>query len=201
VFLCEREPKLMQRASYANQARVHNDYHYPRSVLTAVRSRVNFPRFAEEFRSAIVSAFDSLYAVARRSSKVSADQFYRSMRRIGAPIRPAPARLGALFDRSYVEAAFLTQEYVFNTATLCEITRVHQAGVRIQLHTSVRGLGHDAVKLVVETEGPEGAGTRLADHVFCCGYAHLNAPAAGQRVTLGAAQARADRIGLGGGTG
>ena len=26
---------LMRRASYANQARVHNGYHYPRSVLTA----------------------------------------------------------------------------------------------------------------------------------------------------------------------
>ena len=27
---------LMQRASYANQARVHNGYHYPRSLLTAL---------------------------------------------------------------------------------------------------------------------------------------------------------------------
>jgi glycine/D-amino acid oxidase-like deaminating enzyme len=44
VLLFEREPGLMRRASYANQARVHNGYHYPRSVLTALRSREVHPR-------------------------------------------------------------------------------------------------------------------------------------------------------------
>mgnify|MGYP001291441700 CR=1 FL=1 len=43
VLLCEKEDSLMGRASYANQARVHNGYHYPRSVLTALRSRISFP--------------------------------------------------------------------------------------------------------------------------------------------------------------
>ena len=42
VVLCERESALMRRASYANQARVHNGYHYPRSLVTAERSRRNF---------------------------------------------------------------------------------------------------------------------------------------------------------------
>ena len=32
VLLCEKEADFMQRASYANQARVHNGYHYPRSI-------------------------------------------------------------------------------------------------------------------------------------------------------------------------
>ena len=58
VLLVEREAALMQRASYNNQARVHNGYHYPRSVLTALRSRVNAPRFAAEFGAAIVADFD-----------------------------------------------------------------------------------------------------------------------------------------------
>ena len=44
VILLEREPKLLSRASYTNQARVHNGYHYPRSFTTAFRSRVNLPR-------------------------------------------------------------------------------------------------------------------------------------------------------------
>jgi glycine/D-amino acid oxidase-like deaminating enzyme len=34
VLVLEAEPKLMSRASYANQARVHNGYHYPGSILT-----------------------------------------------------------------------------------------------------------------------------------------------------------------------
>lgn len=35
IMLIEREPALLKRASYNNQARVHNGYHYPRSFTTA----------------------------------------------------------------------------------------------------------------------------------------------------------------------
>lgn len=45
VCLVEQEKALMTRASYNNQARVHNGYHYPRSFVTAYRSRINLPRF------------------------------------------------------------------------------------------------------------------------------------------------------------
>ncbi|WP_406696638.1 FAD-dependent oxidoreductase [Singulisphaera sp. Ch08] len=38
VAVVERGSRLLGRASYHNQARVHNGYHYPRSVLTAFRS-------------------------------------------------------------------------------------------------------------------------------------------------------------------
>ena len=71
VLMCERGADLMRRASYANQARVHNGYHYPRSILTALRSRVNFPRFVEEFRPAVDSGLEKVYAIARRTSKVT----------------------------------------------------------------------------------------------------------------------------------
>ena len=33
ITLIEREAELLSRASYNNQARVHNGYHYPRSFL------------------------------------------------------------------------------------------------------------------------------------------------------------------------
>src|SRR5262245_39820454 len=68
TLLCERGPDLLLRASFANQARVHNGYHYPRSILTALRSRVNFPRFVSEFSECIDSSFEACYAVPRRYS-------------------------------------------------------------------------------------------------------------------------------------
>lgn len=37
VILLEREPELLLRTSYNNQARVHNGYHYPRSFTTSFR--------------------------------------------------------------------------------------------------------------------------------------------------------------------
>ena len=53
VLLLEREPTLLGRASLVNQARVHNGYHYPRSILTSVRSRQNYDRFREEYAESI----------------------------------------------------------------------------------------------------------------------------------------------------
>jgi hypothetical protein len=50
VIFSEKEEDFMQRASYVNQARVHNGYHYPRSILTALRLRISLPRFYKEFQ-------------------------------------------------------------------------------------------------------------------------------------------------------
>ena len=55
VMLVERESALMGRASYVNQARLHNGYHYPRSLTTAYRSRANLPRFTAEHPDCAVS--------------------------------------------------------------------------------------------------------------------------------------------------
>lgn len=179
VMLVEQGAQLMQRASYVNQARVHNGYHYPRSILTALRSRVNFPRFVEEFRPAIDSSFAKVYAVARRFSKVTADQFYGSMRRIGAPIRLAPKSIQSLFDPAYIEAAFLTEEHSFNAAVLRDIMteRVRRARVDVRLRTAARAVhSAPADTVCVEITSPDGDGTITADQVYCCGYAQLNVP-------------------------
>src|ERR1043165_8507740 len=103
VILLEREPKLLARASLANQARVHNGYHYPRSVLTSLRSRVNYDRFRADYPDAVYDRFDHYYAIARDGSKVTAAQFVQFCQRIGAPIQPAPDRIRKLFDSSRIE--------------------------------------------------------------------------------------------------
>jgi glycine/D-amino acid oxidase-like deaminating enzyme len=143
-------------------------------VLTATRSRANFPRFVEEFAPAIDSSFEKVYVIGRRFSKVTADQFETSMKRIGAPIRPAPKEIAALFDPAYVEAAFVVREYAFDASVLCEIMagRVRKAGVEVRLNTTVRAV-REGVR--VELDG----GEVRAKHVFCCGYSQLNSPGAG----------------------
>lgn len=177
VLLCERAADLMTRASYANQARVHNGYHYPRSVLTALRSRVNFPRFVAEFRPAVVADFGKLYAVARQGSKVTAEQFAESMRRIEAPIEPAEDGVQKLFDPALVEEVFRVREHAFDSAELKRLMaeRVRRAGVEVRLNTTV------------ERVWPQPGGSilvRLPDEdvtagmVVCCSYAQTNAVAA-----------------------
>ena len=71
VVVLEMEADVLQRASYANQARVHNGYHYPRSLLTALRCRVNFARFVHDYRECIVSDFEKYYAIGRLFSNVT----------------------------------------------------------------------------------------------------------------------------------
>ena len=66
ITLIEREPTLLARASYNNQARVHNGYHYPRSFTTAYRSRINLPKFVRDWPDAVKQDFTKLYAIARR---------------------------------------------------------------------------------------------------------------------------------------
>jgi len=182
VVLLERDTQLMRRASYSNQARVHNGYHYPRSVLTAVRSRVNFPRFVQEFHSAVDSSFEKVYAIARRFSKITAGQFYGSMKRIGAPIEPAAKSISSLFDSTYIEAAFLTKEYAFNSTILRQIIteRAIQAGVDIRLESNVKGVSSGSSSSVcLSLETPTGQKQLHAGQVFCCTYAQLNSPGHG----------------------
>ncbi|MFV3415609.1 FAD-dependent oxidoreductase [Pseudomonas sp. NY15436] len=120
VLLVEREAALMQRASYNNQARVHNGYHYPRSFTTAYRSRVNFPNFIRDWSSAVRQDFTKLYAIARRNSKVTARQFERFCRDIGADIRPVDAGLRKLFDARLIEDVFLVKECAFDSTKLAD---------------------------------------------------------------------------------
>ena len=103
ILILEKEPDLMQRASYVNQARVHNGYHYPRSILTALRSRVSFPQFVSEYRECIASDFDKYYAVGQIFSKVNANQFKIFCERIGAPIEIASQSIKTVLPQSEVD--------------------------------------------------------------------------------------------------
>ncbi len=120
IALIEREPQLLMRASYRNQARVHNGYHYPRSYLTAFRSRLNQPRFRRDFAFAIKSDFVMLYAVAAKRSKVTSKQFERVMHDVGASYEPANSSYRSLFDRTQVAAVYEVEEFAFNARRLRE---------------------------------------------------------------------------------
>ncbi|MGC2781465.1 MAG: FAD-dependent oxidoreductase, partial [Bradyrhizobium sp.] len=113
VVLIEREPGIMRRASAVNQARIHNGYHYPRALLTAARSRLNFDRFLGDYGHAILPGMEKVYAIAR-TSRVNASQFSRFCETIGAPCREARHSIARLFDAGMIEDAFETRELVFD---------------------------------------------------------------------------------------
>jgi L-2-hydroxyglutarate oxidase LhgO len=140
VILLEREPELLLRASYNNQARVHNGYHYPRSFTTAFRSRVNLPRFVRDWPQAVKQGFVKLYAIASRNSKVTAKQFERFCHELGANIKPAEAGLKRLFEPRLIEDVFLVEEYAFDSTRLAEWAIRELQGEGVEIHYSTRAL-------------------------------------------------------------
>jgi glycine/D-amino acid oxidase-like deaminating enzyme len=177
VVVLERESEPMQRASYINQARVHNGYHYPRSILTGIRSRVNFPRFVEDMTDCICDDFDAYYAVPRRFSNVTATQFRLFCERIEAPIGPAPKSIKRLFSPDLVEDVFRVTEFTFDSAKLKERMLRELSGAAVELRFETEGIAvrqSEAGGLTVETQSSEGDGLLAADQVFNCTYARTN---------------------------
>lgn len=142
VLLVEAGDTLLDRASRANQARIHTGFHYPRSALTAVKSMLLHRRFMQDFPEAVVSDFQMLYAIARRRSKVSSRRFFRMFSEIGAPIRPALASQAALFDPNMVEDVFACSESAFDYSLLRELLagRLEKAGVEIRMRSTLESL-------------------------------------------------------------
>jgi glycine/D-amino acid oxidase-like deaminating enzyme len=177
VVVLDAGSGLLRRASYANQARVHRGYHYPRSLLTALRSRINYPRFLEEFGDCVDRSFDSYYAVSRVFSKVTAAQFRSFCERIGAPIAPAPPGVRRWFDANLVEEVFAVEECAFDAVKLQQKMAglLEQAGVEVRLEceaSSVRRLDDSRIEVVCRD--PTGERVVTARRVFNCTYSRLN---------------------------
>ena len=178
IVLIEREGRLLSRASYTNQARVHNGYHYPRSFTTAYRSRINLPRFVEDWPQAVKKDFTKLYAIARNNSKVTAKQFSKFCREIGASIEKASPELSGLFNKRLIEEVFLVEEYAFDTAkleewALDELSKTNITVLYESTVTSIERTGSD--HLLVRFCDNSGRENDIeSDYVFNCTYSGLN---------------------------
>ncbi len=114
VLECDGEP--FGRATYANQARVHQGYHYPRSLSTASRSAGYFERFNRDYAFCINKAYQKIYATSARYSWTDAEQFMGFCRAAGIPCEElAPSRY---FKPGMCDGAFLTREYTYDASLL-----------------------------------------------------------------------------------
>ncbi|MFZ5104386.1 FAD-dependent oxidoreductase [Enterobacter roggenkampii] len=178
VKLFEKEKNYMSRASYNNQARVHNGYHYPRSILTALRSRISFPRFVDEFRDCVDSDFDKYYLISEKLGKVSASQFRMFCQRIGADCDLAPAKIQNLVNPNMVNACFSVKEFAFDAFKLRDIMiqRLNSAGTEYYNGFSVEKIQRINNGLLTYVKNVQTGEMEefQADHVFNCTYSHLN---------------------------
>ena len=176
VVLLEKEADIMQRASYVNQARIHQGYHYPRSVLTALRSRINFDRFIKEYDSCVYSEFDKYYAIGKMSSKINAEQFRLFCQRIGAPIQKASKKITSMFNPNMVDGVFKVQEYAFDARILKHLMSdwLEQANVELYLETRADNIQDTAHGLQINCH-KNGINHKLdTEYLFNCTYSAIN---------------------------
>ena len=172
VQIYESATKLGQGASWANQARAHGGYHYPRDVRTGARSRRGLTRFTNDFGSSVVDDFAMLYGIARNNSKVTTSQFEAFCRRIEAPYTKPSEEATALFNVDWIAGAYQVQEPAFNSDIL-----LNEARQRALASGALLYLG-EAVEEV--TEGTESlkvslmsGTTESVDFVLDCTYSKL----------------------------
>jgi len=172
VILIEKESDILLKASYNNQARIHNGYHYPRSFITALRSHINYGRFISDFKAAVVDNFLMVYAIAN-NSKVTSSQFLKFCKLIGSPIIPAPEKIKKLFDDRLIENVFIVKEAVFHAGKLRKILKkkLLLAKVKIRYQTEVRRINSKNGKIIVHFVNGEKI---ISKKVLNCTYSSIN---------------------------
>ncbi|MCW1923538.1 FAD-binding oxidoreductase [Luteolibacter arcticus] len=181
--IVEETGDLLTRASRVNQARVHGGYHYPRSLITAYRSRHNYERFREKYREAIVDRFTKIYAVGRYFSKVTAGQFEVFMKRIGAPLKESPVSIARLFNPALTEKCWIAEECAFDFSILREKLRreLDEAGIEVRYNNRVLAAQAGRDGIVAQLSGGAELPCRM---VFNATYAGLNLLTSGSRLAL-----------------
>lgn len=77
VVLLERLPDIIMGTSKNNTNRVHQGFHYPRDMQTAIECRDNYSRFETEFREALLDNYSNIYCIAEKKSLTSKEEFIK----------------------------------------------------------------------------------------------------------------------------
>lgn len=153
VIVLECDPEPFMRATYINQARVHQGYHYPRSISTALKSAGYFERFNRDFGFCINREFKKVYATSADYSWSSGHQFMKFCRAAGIPCEELnPERY---FRKGMCDGAFLTREYTYDARVLRDyyLTELEKLkNVRIEYSIRITGIARDGACYEVALE-------------------------------------------------
>lgn len=118
VIVLEYDLAAFERATYINQARVHNGYHYPRSYSTAIKSKNYFDRFNDDYRFCIHREFKKIYATSKEYSWTNAEQFKKFSQ--AANIKCIEVEPEQYFQPNMCDGVFETCEYTYDAHILKE---------------------------------------------------------------------------------
>lgn len=116
ILVLEYDDSPFKRATFINQARIHNGYHYPRSFSTAIKSAYYFKRFNDDYGFSILKEFDQIYATSCEFSWTDAKQFQKFCD--ATHIKCEEVSTKKYFKDGYCDGAFLTEEYTYDALIL-----------------------------------------------------------------------------------
>lgn len=175
VAVLECDPAPFKRATYVNQARVHQGYHYPRSVSTALKSAGYFERFMKDFGFCVNKGFEQIYATSAKYSWSNRAQFKKFCRAANIPCEEL--RPENYFKRGMCDGAFRAREYAYDAIALRDyfldqLSEFH--GACIKFGIGINGIERTGSSYTVYTENSE---------IYESGYV-LNATYAGTNQIL-----------------
>ncbi|MCM1182309.1 MAG: FAD-dependent oxidoreductase [Roseburia sp.] len=138
ILVLECDPAPFRRATYINQARVHQGYHYPRSLSTAMKSAGYFERFHKDYSFCINREFQKIYATSREYSWSDGEQFRKFCQAAGIPCEEV--RPEKFFQEGMCDGAFLTREYTYDAMLLRDYFLEKLGGLadRVEIHCGAR---------------------------------------------------------------
>jgi hypothetical protein len=116
VLVLEYDNEAFSRASYINQARVHNGYHYPRSLSTAISSAKYFEKFNKYFGFCVNEQFDKIYATSKSFSFTNAEAFKKFSE--DSNILCEKVDSSSFLNTELIDGAFKTKEYSLDAKIL-----------------------------------------------------------------------------------
>lgn len=154
VIVLECDETSFRRATYINQARVHNGYHYPRSISTAMKSAGYFERFNKDFSFCVNKEFDQIYATSSQYSWSSGQQFKDFCKAANIPCEELhPSNY---FKTDLCDGVFRTREYTYDAMILKdylldELSK-YQNLVEIKYGARINKIDKDTSDYIIYTE-------------------------------------------------
>lgn len=151
VLECDSTP--FRRATYINQARVHQGYHYPRSVSTAMKSAGYFERFNHDFDFCINREFKKIYATSTQYSWSNGEQFKKFC--LAANIPCEELNPSSYFKGGMCDGVFMTREYTYDAMILKnwylrKLSELKNVKIRYDVNVSKIEKSTDSYKVILD---------------------------------------------------
>lgn len=157
VIVLECDDAPFKRATYINQARVHQGYHYPRSISTALKSAGYFERFNKDYAFCVNRKFEQIYATSSQYSWSDGKQFKVFCKAANIPCEELYP--GNYFKNGMCDGVFRTREYTYDAMILkkyfLEELEKYGSSVVIKYGVKINSIEKESHAYVIRTEGGE----------------------------------------------